>query len=78
MEKVINKWKINKSLLASKMGMPLGTFCNKLSSKHETTFSDAELIKLKIILKEMAENITVAAEIDFDDALAVLVKKQKP
>ena len=50
MEKLINKWKLNKGMLAKKMDMPLGTFCNKLSSKHTTQFSDAELIQLKNLI----------------------------
>ena len=31
----------------------LGTFCNKLSPKHTSQFSDAETIRLKMVLKEM-------------------------
>ena len=75
MEKLINKWKINKGLLATKMNMPLGTFCNKLNSKHSSTFSDAELIQLKLVLKEMNVDIADTIEIDFNDALKAIVNK---
>lgn len=73
MEKLINKWKLNKGLLAKKMNMPLGTFCNKLSSKHSTQFSDAELIQLKMILKELQDDISNEVEIDFNDALKTII-----
>lgn len=53
--------------------MPLGTFCNKLSSKHSTQFSDAELIQLKMILKELQDDISNEVEIDFNDALKTII-----
>ena len=77
MEKLINKWKLNKGLLAKKMNMPLGTFCNKLNSKHSSTFNDAELILLKLVLKELNVDIADAIEIDFNNALSVLVNNRK-
>jgi len=77
MEKLINKWKLNKGLLAKKMNMPLGTFCNKLSSKHNTQFLDSELIQLKMILKELQDDIFNEVEIDFNDAMKVVVNKKK-
>lgn len=73
MEKTINKWKVNKGLLASKMNMPLGTFCNKLSPKHTTRFTDKETICLKLILKEMGLELVGACDIDFNDALKTIV-----
>jgi len=54
--------------------MPLGTFCNKLSSKHSSQFSDDELIKLKLVLREMNADIADEIDIGFNDALDVLVK----
>ncbi len=77
MEKLINKWKLNKGLLAKKMGMPLGTFCNKLSSKHSTQFSDVELVQLKMILKELQDDILNEVEIDFNDALKTIITNKK-
>lgn len=76
MHKLIEKWKLNKGLLAKKMNMPLGTFCNKLSPKHTSTFSDAEMVQLKLVLKELRDDITNDIEIDFNEALSVLVKKK--
>ena len=77
MERLINKWKINKGMLAKQMNMPLGTFCNKLSSKHTSMFSDAELIQLKMVLREMNEDIAAEIEVDFNDAMKVIVNKEK-
>lgn len=73
MQKVIENWKLNKGLLASKMGMPLGTFCNKLSEKHTAYFTDAEMIKLKGILIELRNDLDSVTDIDFNDALKVMV-----
>lgn len=75
MHKLIEKWKINKGLLAKKMNMPLGTFCNKLSPKHSTTFSEAELFQLKLVLKELRDELNEEVDIDFNDALNVIVNK---
>ena len=57
--------------------MPLGTFCNKLSSKHSTQFSDAELMQLKMILKELQDDIFNEVDIDFNDALKTIVTTKK-
>lgn len=72
---VIDKWKLNRALLASKMGMPNGTFNNKLSDKHGSTFTDAEHIKLIGILREMSNDIDSVTGIDFNQALKAIVKK---
>lgn len=72
---IIEKWKLNKGLLASKIEMPLGTFCNKLSPKHPTQFTDAEMIRLKLTLKEMGVELDSASDIGFDDAMKVVVRK---
>lgn len=60
--------------MASKIEMPLGTFCNKLNPKHSASFSDAELIRLKMVLKEMGVELTESTDIDFNDALKIIVK----
>lgn len=56
--------------------MPLGTFCNKLSSKHTTEFSDVEIVKLKLVLKELRDEISGEIDIDFNDALKMVVNKK--
>jgi hypothetical protein len=56
------------------MTMPLGTFCNKLSPKHDTQFTGAEIIRLKMILNEMCGDIEEVSKIDFNNALKTVVK----
>lgn len=75
MEKIINKWKINKSLLADKMGMTNTTFNKKLDSSKATEFTDKELIQLKMILREMCGDLEEVIEIDFKDAMSAIVRK---
>jgi hypothetical protein len=55
------------------MNMPLGTFCNKLSPNHTTQFTDAETIRLKMVLKELCVDIEGITDIDFNDALKTIV-----
>jgi len=69
MHEIIEKWKLNKGLLASKMGMLTGTFCNKLNPVHVTQFSEAEIIRLKMVLKDMVADIETISQIEFNDAL---------
>ena len=76
MEKIITKWKINKSLLATKMGMTNTTFNKKLDSDKTNLFSDKEIIRLKMILKEICSDLESVTEINFNDALGAIVKKE--
>lgn len=75
LHQTIEKWKLNKGLLAFKMTMPLGTFCNKLNPKHSSEFNDAEIIRLKLILKELYGDLEWIMQIDFNDALKTIIKK---
>lgn len=56
--------------------MPKGTFNNKLNESHSSVFSDAENIKLIGILREMVTDIDSVTDIDFNNALGVIVKKK--
>ena len=73
-EITIKKWKINKSLLAEKMGMTNTTFNKKLNSSKGGDFTDKELIQLKVVLKEMCGDLEDAIDIDFNDAMSAIVK----
>lgn len=77
MQEIIEKWKLNKGLLASKIEMPLGTFCNKLNPKHSASFSDAEIIRLKTVLKELCADLEGVTDIDFNDAMKTLINGGK-
>lgn len=68
-ESLINKWQLNKGMLADKIEMPLGVFCNKLDSKKEDSFTEEELIKLKVVLKEL--------QTDIDNDIELFKKKKK-
>lgn len=65
MREIINKWELNKELLASKMGMNAVLFEAKLNTK----FTQKELIKLKGILIELKNDLDSITDIDFNDAL---------
>lgn len=73
-QEIIDKWKLNRALLASKLGMPKGTFNNKLSPKHPTKFSDQEMYQLKQALIELYNDLD-GIEQDFNVALGMMVKK---
>ena len=55
--------------------MPLGTFCNKLNQSHSAYFTDTEIIRLKLILKELHVDLFEVIEIDFNDALKAVIGK---
>ena len=71
MKLVINKWKLNKSLLSSKMDMTLTTFCNKLK---DDKFTDKETIRLKMVLKELYVDLEPLIELDFNNVLKTMVQ----
>lgn len=62
LSQLITTHSINRAHLASKMGMPVGTFNNKLSEKlSQYRFTESEEEKLKEILKDMAADIEIVA-----------------
>lgn len=72
---LIEKWEVNRALLASKMDMPKGTFNNKLNPEHSSTFTDKERNLLCQILIEMRNDFDVVEGADFNEALSILSKK---
>jgi len=75
METIIKKWKINKSLLAAKLSMSNTTFNKKLDSSNSNSFSESELLQLKMVLREMCSDLESVIDIDFNDVLGIMVKK---
>ena len=73
---IIGKWKLNQTLLAEKMGMSKGNLCNKLSPNHYAKFSNDELDKLKDIMIELRTDLTEIDELDFNEALRVIVQRE--
>jgi hypothetical protein len=74
---LINSWKVNKALLASKAGMSAYTLKMKLlgtNPQYKLTEADEE--KLKEVLKGLAAEIETVAGISFNKALATIAKKK--
>lgn len=74
MKKTIDKWKLNKSVLASMMGMTNTTFNKKVE---KNLFTDSETLQLKMILRELYYDLDELIGIDFNDALKLATKKPK-
>ena len=76
MEEIIIQWKLNRAVLASKIGMPKGTFNNKLSPTHPTKFSTGESQKLTCVLLELRKDLEVIDEVGFNEALEIIAKQK--
>lgn len=62
--------------MASKMGMPVGTFKNKLNDTQTAyRLTDAEQERLLEILRELAADIETIAGVTFNQALSQIVGK---
>lgn len=70
MLEVIKKWKLNQTLLGQKMGMSRVVFGNKLNGQ---SFSDDELVRLKMILRELYSDLDGVIDIDFNDMLKSII-----
>lgn len=75
-EEIIQKWKLNKNLLASKLKMLKGTFNNKLNPDHKDKFTDDELILLRSALLELRKDLDGVNEISFDEAMKIIAKQK--
>lgn len=74
MKEIIKKWKLNKRVLAEKMGMSVIIFNNKLSKKHKSDFTQQELFLLRNVLIELMNELDTATDIDFNDALKTMLE----
>lgn len=72
MEHIITKWKLNKALLASKMGMEAVTFNQKVNGQYNS-FTEAEKGKLKEVLIELRDDLETIDDMDFNEALKKIV-----
>lgn len=75
-EEIIQKWKLNKNLLASKLKMLKGTFNNKLNPDHKDKFTSDELILLRSALLELRKDLDGVNEISFDEAMKIIAKQK--
>lgn len=71
-KEIIEKWSLNKSLLASKIGMSKQTFQNKL----ETKFTEDESILLRSALVELRNDLEGVNDIDFNEAMRIISQKK--
>ena len=69
---IIDTWKINRSLLASKIGISKGAFNNKLNEVSTYRFSDTELNRLCLVLIELRDTLGAVESADFNDALKII------
>lgn len=73
---LIDGWKLNKVILASKMGMPVGTFKNKLNDTQAAyKLTEDERERLLEILRELAADIEAIAGVTFNQALSQIIGK---
>lgn len=74
---IIDGWKLNKVLLASKINMKHSTFKNKINAKYpQYKLTESEQEKLIEVLKEMATDIENNFGISFNKALAKISRKK--
>jgi hypothetical protein len=78
---LIEKWKLNRNLLASKMEMSKATFNNKLSPDYYGNFTEPEKQKLIGILNEMRNDMNYLPSLsgttdNFNEALKLITQKE--
>lgn len=71
---VIKKWKLNKRVLAERIGLTVEVFNNKLNPEHASVFSQDEKFALRNVLIEMMTDLDGATDIDFNDALKTVLE----
>ena len=76
LKEVIDKWKLNRNLLADKMEMSKDAFNKKLSETDGRSFSEDELSKLSKILLELRDDLESGEADDFNNALRKIVQKE--
>lgn len=70
MLEVIKKWKLNQTLMAQKMCMSKVVFGNKLNADG---FSEDELVRLKMVLRELYSDLDGVIDIEFNDMLKSII-----
>lgn len=78
---LIEKWRLNRNLLASKMEMSKATFNNKLSPDYYGNFTEGEKEKLMGILNEMRTDMDYLPSLsgttdNFNEALKLIAQKE--
>lgn len=76
LKEVIDKWKLNRNLLADKMEMSKDAFNKKLNETDGRSFSEEELSRLSKILLELRDDLESGEADDFNNALRKIVQKE--
>lgn len=74
---IIEKWNLNKELLASKVDISLTDFENKLNPDHPAKFNKAEQGLLQSTLIELRSDLEDVREIDWNTAMKIIAKKKQ-
>ena len=57
LEQLIDKWRINQSLLAEKLNITRGIFSQKLRKKDNQYFTKEQEDKIKEVIKELGKDV---------------------
>lgn len=76
LKEVIDKWKLNRNLLANKMEMSKDAFNKKLNETDGRSLSEDEMARLSKILLELRDDLESGEADDFNNALRKLVQKE--
>lgn len=76
LKEVIDKWKLNRNLLAIKMGMSKDAFNKKLNETDGRSLSEDEMARLSKILLELRDDLESGETDAFNDALRLISQKE--
>lgn len=76
LKEVIDKWKLNRNLLAIKMGMSKDAFNKKLNETDGRSLSEDEMSRLSKILLELRDDLEAGEADEFNDALRRIAQKE--
>lgn len=73
---IITNWNLDKGLLASKVGISLSEFENKLNPDHPAKFNKMEQGLLQSTLIELRSDLEDVKEIDWNTAMKIISKRK--
>ena len=76
LKEVIDKWKLNRNLLAEKMEMSKDAFNKKLNEADGRKLDEGEVRKLSKILLELRDDLEAGEVDEFNDALRLISQKE--
>jgi len=76
LKEVIDKWKLNRNLLAEKMEMSKDAFNKKLNEADGRKLDEEEVRKLSKILLELRDDLEAGEVDEFNDALRLISQKE--